>query len=492
MKKNIIKVTVFVLVFAVCALGMRSILRFKYLDSIFKAEMFYEQQEESVDVLVLGTSHSYQGINPAVLWDEYGYAAYDLAGSGQPIWNTYYYLEEALKTQTPKVIILDVFAVSFPYDYSEESFAIKNTYGLKWSKTKINAIKASVDFEEYGSQFLIELLQYHSRYSDLDEIDFSSYQANKDMYESHKGFYCYFRTVVTEDKDYSDVTEATPLSEKNEMYYRMILELAQSNDIPIIAVAIPFDANENYIKYFNSAEAIAEEYGVPFLNFMTDYKEDIGLSYIFDFADNNHLNFRGGEKLTKFMGSYLQENYSIPDRRGDEAYSSWDDNAEVYYSQVENYNITQIDNLTDLGEALTDERFTVIVTCDGSEVPEKNSLSASVHNFCVYMGIDEDLIYKGGVWIFEEGGLSYYSGLSEELTKYVRFNRYDDAKITVAEVQGESEDESSIETEIYVNKTEQSAVSSGLNVYIYDNLTKTTVDSVGFDFSNYELKRADG
>ncbi len=80
-EKNIIKITAFILIFVVGFMIMCSILSFKYIDGIFPMEMFYEQPEDSIDILVLGSSHSFEGINTAVLWDEYGYAAYDLCGS---------------------------------------------------------------------------------------------------------------------------------------------------------------------------------------------------------------------------------------------------------------------------------------------------------------------------------------------------------------------------------------------------------------------------
>ena len=159
MKKNFLKITSFVLVFALTITGALYALNFKYLDSVYKFDAFYDLPENSVDVLVLGSSHAYQGINTAVLWKEFGYSAFNLCGAAQPIWNTYFYLEEALKTQTPKVIILDIYTLCYSADYSESSFAIKNTYGMKWSETKKDAIKASFDIEEDDYQYFIELLQ---------------------------------------------------------------------------------------------------------------------------------------------------------------------------------------------------------------------------------------------------------------------------------------------------------------------------------------------
>ena len=107
MKKTIFKIISFLVAFILTFTGIIQILDFKYLDSIFKVDSFYDLEDNTVDVLVLGSSHAYQGINTAVLWRNFGIASFNLCGAAQPIWNTYYYLEEALKTQTPKAIILD-------------------------------------------------------------------------------------------------------------------------------------------------------------------------------------------------------------------------------------------------------------------------------------------------------------------------------------------------------------------------------------------------
>ena len=234
MKKNFFKITAFLLAVVFTFLSFYNVYSFKYLDSVFKMKMFYEQEDNTVDVLVLGSSHIYQGFNTAVLWKQYGYAAYNLCGAAQPLWNTYYYLEEALKTQNPQVIILDVFTLSYTGEYGDTSYAIKNTYGLKWSQTKIDAIKTSFDMEKAGYQYFFEVLQYHSKYSDLKKTDFYPYQANKDMYENHKGFYCYFRTEAVKERE---AARTEPKKEMKQLYESAMAccEQLRAGNIHVIA-----------------------------------------------------------------------------------------------------------------------------------------------------------------------------------------------------------------------------------------------------------------
>ena len=100
----------------------------KYDYGICPITNFYRQPEDSVDVLVMGTSCGYAGVNTNILFEEYGIAAYNLCGAELPYWVTDYYLEEALKTQRPKVILLDAKAAIYRDDYSKRGRTILSTY----------------------------------------------------------------------------------------------------------------------------------------------------------------------------------------------------------------------------------------------------------------------------------------------------------------------------------------------------------------------------
>ena len=52
---------------------------------------FYNTLEkDTVDVLCVGSSHVYCGINPVQLYNDYGIAAYDLAAGSQAVWYSYF------------------------------------------------------------------------------------------------------------------------------------------------------------------------------------------------------------------------------------------------------------------------------------------------------------------------------------------------------------------------------------------------------------------
>lgn len=489
MLKNIAKAAVFVFVFLAGIITVSNTLNFKYLDSVFKVKMFYEQEDNTVDVLVLGSSHAYQGINTAVLWREFGIAAYDLCGAAQPIWNTYYYLEEALKTQTPKVILLDLYTIHYSNDYSEESFAIKNTYGLKWSDTKTAAIRNSFDTSKSKMQFYFPILQYHSRYSDLDKSDFYPYIANEAMYKNHKGFYCYYYATEIKNPNLVDVEYKNPLSEKNEKYLRMILELAGEKNIPVVLTALPFAGEPYHEAFFNSAKDIAAEYGCEFYDFLNEYADAVDIDYATDFSDGQHLNCFGGEKITRFFGKIFSDKYSVPDRRGDEKYQSWEDDANVYYRQKFNHDVTKFENIDSYADILSKDRYKIIITAatEASGDMTLNMIHKMMPLFTA-AGIEIKEYSKGGVWIIENGEVVYYNnGRYPGFGKSVSLGKFDDAYISSEEVEVD-DNKSYIKLKLSVNGEDKTVVSKGVNIYIYDTFIQSTVDIAGFDFADGEFR----
>lgn len=491
MKKNILKITSFLLACGLTFAGITHILDFKYLDSVFKVDSFYDLEENTADVLVIGSSHAYQGINTAVLWKEFGIPAFNLCGAAQPIWNTYYYLEEALKTQTPKAIILDTYYVHMTDDYTDASTAIKNTYGLKWSDTKINAIKSSFDTEKTGNQYFFSILQYHSRYSDLNKADFYPYQANKDMYENHKGFYCYFKSASVTERDLTVYDYYNAFTEKIDFYYRKIFELANSKNIPIIPIAIPFNAEAYHQGFFNTAKYISEkEYGTKFYNFLTEYKDAIALDYSTDFSDNQHLNYIGNTKLTRFLGDILKNEYNTPDRRGDDKFSSWEADAEVYYKQLDNYQVTKINNLIDYAEVFKNDRYKIVMTASFPEydiIPD--AAKSNLNNFFRTVGISNSEMHKSGMWIFENGEKTYYNDCSDKnFSKAVKLGQYGGIAVKRTEHMFD-EFETFFVNSIYANKADATIANYGLNIYVYDNFTQSKVDMVALNFSDNSFKR---
>jgi len=50
----------------------------------------------------------------------------------------------------------------------------------------------------------------------------------------------------------------------------------------------------------------------------------------------NHVNIFGAEKYTSFLGNYLQEKYSLPDKRNEQKYQEWNDLYDEWSKEKQN------------------------------------------------------------------------------------------------------------------------------------------------------------
>ena len=87
-------------------------------------------------------------------------------------------------------------------------------------------------------------------------------------------------------------------------------------------IAVPYPADEAKQRMMNSAQAIADEYGIAFYNLfdvegLVDFDTDC-------YDAMSHLNPDGAVKVSAWLGETLSAAYDLPDRRGNAGYAHWD------------------------------------------------------------------------------------------------------------------------------------------------------------------------
>lgn len=282
---------------------------------------FYSQPKDTVEVLAVGTSMTYAGVNTNVLWANWGIAAYDLASAEQQYWNTYYYLKEALKTQHPKLILLDAKPATYPNDDTKRGRAIFSTFGILCPETRFEAIRetAGTDWLDYALGFP----QLHEEWKHITLSSFSPSSWTGGRTANWKGF---VEREGTEKHDkpslvWTDIKRNINVREAE--YFLKICDLAEENGIELLLIAYPNPDYASDHMYYNSLWELADGRGVPHINY-NDPEGHYRFRYSSDFADWQHLNTQGSIKLSKLLGAYLEENYDLSDNRGNAKYSTWD------------------------------------------------------------------------------------------------------------------------------------------------------------------------
>lgn len=468
MKKTVIRIVCFVLILIFVLVGVNNIFKVKYGDGIYDVTKFYELENDTVDVLILGSSHAFQDFNTGVLWNEYGMASYILGGSVQPMWNTYYYLKEALKTQTPELIVLEAYMTSFLDEYSDDSRIIKNNYGLKWSVDKINSLMVSIPRERW-SEFFLEYPQYHTRYTELSSEDFLENLGNT-LFDDWKGFGCNMVTTSLENVDISHIEDEIPLIEKTEKYYRKVIELAKEHDIPILVVVSPYAGiTEDEQAMYNMAENIADEYDVEFVNYNLNYR-NIGIDYVTDVADAGHLNYRGNVKFTKEIGKYIVDNYQVTDRRGNTEYQTWQDNADYIEELISNQKLLECVDVILFLEQMNNPNYKFLVSVDGT-------IDSDNLNFVsIISALNIDYIGTNGLWITDNEDIIWSSGNNTEVKQYFTFDRHDICMERLL-----VDDNGDYANKIIVDNCEYKKVVNGINILVYSIKTESVVDCIGIN-----------
>lgn len=310
--KKAIKIIAFLLVLAVCYHVVDHVMMIKTYDMV-SMNKYRELPPDTVDVLMVGSSHVGMNIDNQQIFDKYGIASYNLWVGMQPLWNSYYYLQEGLRYQNPKVVVVDVYLAAMDVEYSANTVAMKNIQSLPFGFEKIKAALDSFPTWQEALEAVWGLPYYHERFDELTEEDLDLLYAKNDLSVPTA---CYSEGTVpdVEMLDYRAITETMPLTEKNERYLRKLIALCQQRNIELILVTSPFNATEETAKRFNEIERIAAESGVVFLNYLKTYDLE-GIDVTTDFYDSGHFNSVGIAKYSSIIGKYLSENYDLRDCR---------------------------------------------------------------------------------------------------------------------------------------------------------------------------------
>ncbi len=368
----------------------------KYYDTTWPSTSsfadFYQLDKNTVDVLFLGSSHGVSSFSPPKLYDDYSIRSYNLSSELQSLLVSYYWLKEALRYQTPKVVVLDTY-IAYPYSVpdvlnSAEPATRISIDSMRWSKNKIEAVNdiASLDERQSKESYYFTNIRFHTRWKDLNENDFTFWEmdAHGKSTGGLKGFsalskYCGIEYLPFQKEMSEEKAEMVPLMQE---YLNRIVSLCKEQGIELILVKTP-TVQTNIAKY-NTLVDYAEENGIPYIDFN---EEEIYQSCNFDFskdaADGEHLNIWGAEKITDYMGRYFEEHCKI-EKRSD---AQWDSSSAYYAGIKKNCALSKVVDMNEYLQMIQDDRYTVFMSIKGEGV---NSLNDAIKSNLKALGLTSD------------------------------------------------------------------------------------------------------
>lgn len=336
-KRQALKSTIFICIFLTILVAVTYIIRTNGdVKDIFNG--FYAEEDDTLDVIMIGSSPVYPFYSSPKLWGEYGITCYPLSSHVQRPSAALPLLKEAYKTQEPQVVVFEMRMYTMEDGDMESNMAYARgvTDNMKYSLNRIYAINRLVADSNERYTYYFDIFKYHSNWKTMvlpDQIACFRYEKPHPL----KGFVIRDEVGPLEEERIPvctnlEETMAIP-KEQEERLYELLDYLKEQGQQALFIVS-PYRIEQQEQMMFNYMKPIISSYGYEFVN-MNEYYEEIGIDFSTDYYDyGGHVNALGAEKCTAFLGRLL-EGFKLPDKRGQKEYESWDRAYNLYCEENE-------------------------------------------------------------------------------------------------------------------------------------------------------------
>lgn len=314
----------------------------QYQNTFSKSCSFTTEPENSIDIALIGSSDLYSGFIPIKIWDKYGYTSTVISTPKQTVSRSYTFLEELLKTQKPKLLVIetDMFYAGIPVKGLTD--IINDKANGTPIKSKLKSTFKIISNMDIGGNIenRFTAFMFHDEWKKLKKDSLEKVIKNNDTVTCEHGYN--FNKIIfpANDNNRMDITNSTEkIPEENIMYIKKMLNLCDKMDIKIIFLEMPSLNSWNYARH-NAVEQFAQNMNIEFVDMnMKDNFDKSGIKCETDFRDNGeHLNYYGAEKATLFFGDIIENMYDsvLYDKRDNHDYMYWHKSSDAF---KEKYNI---------------------------------------------------------------------------------------------------------------------------------------------------------
>ncbi|MBO5999397.1 MAG: hypothetical protein J6P87_06885 [Lachnospiraceae bacterium] len=434
---------------------------------------FYKMDKDSVDVLFLGSSVVENAFDPQAIYDEYGIRSYNLGSEQQSAFLSYYWLKEALRSQSPEAVVLDTHFLYTMHAGSaintEDAFIRKCLDPMRLSPVKAEAVRelCRLDPSQSALSFYFTNLRYHTRWKSLTEADLvrAEYEASP-----LKGF-----GVITEPGPErfepfipGNTQAAYAFDPVTAEYMDRIAGLCRENGITLILCSLPGTNMDDGLH--NSLNAFASRHGLMYLNLGTpEYYAGIG-AVLPKENTVQHQNIFGAQKTSLFIGRVLADIAGVEGAR-DPQY----ENTRAHHDHIlQNARLVNTSDLADYLDLLKDCDDVVFMT---SFFDVASLYTPEIYEKMQALGLHIDMTDRSGhsyIAILEpgrkpveetnKGPLTVSGSIRDHRTFYtVRSGDYKIVDFDLIDVDG---------------RERAPLHHAGLNIVVYDPVLRRVIDSV--------------
>lgn len=358
------------------------------------------KETAKIDVCFYGSSHVYSNVGANVLWDEYGIAAYSLAGPEQPMSVTYHTMANSFKINKPQVAVVELFMVRAPLESTYDANRRKNQYvsaigTFPLSKEKYLAASELLGEEQKWNGFFF-FPMYHGNYEKLTKD--SVMEEDFDL----RGFKTVFAdmtakedVVIEEVYNTYLVAAQGELAEETKETLGRIRDLCKENEVELLFLVSPYVVSWGDAAGYAAIWKWAQEQGVDFLD-MNNHVEEIGLDWKADMCDLGHANYWGACKNSRWLGEYLTGNYALQDRRQEPGYDNWDKNTLILKHLLVKEEMNRAEDLGAVIKVLSNHKEKLWISIiSGNNIGQEQELTLQKYGFDIKDR--QAIFYKQGV-----------------------------------------------------------------------------------------------
>ena len=293
---------------------------YTYFNEVFKtkdvnrAQLFHNLPENSMDVIVLGSSHAQYSFIPSVFYQDTGLYSVIMGSACQPLEVSYQMLRETLKTQHPSLIILEVYTAMPLREACEADVCYVKAQYMMTGAEKYKTI----DYlpKEKALSYYNEFINNHNNwreFNDFDELLISSKNNDNTYLNGDMGYIEQEPVLPVENYWHANRYEETmdvELDDLDLVSLNDIYNLCRKNGIQLLMYKTPIDNIDalNY-SYLNKVWEWCDQHDVPYLD-MIALQDEIDFNMV-SHSDSYHCNIVGANAITSKIGEFAKDNFEF-------------------------------------------------------------------------------------------------------------------------------------------------------------------------------------
>ncbi len=276
-------------------------------------EQYRSEPKDSLDVLFFGSSIVYCDIAPGWIWEESGLRSWVMAGPEQTMALTYYYVREAQKTQSPRLMVLEASSLLFR-KYQDYSRA--NVSSMPLGPNRLAAVFRAAEWAEWKG-LVFPLYNYHARWTDMQR-----WEAEEHLHpalDALAGYTPLARSIPQTPRINRDRVPKEETYLENLVWLKRIGDLCQKKGVRLLVYLAP-SAARTQKEITERIGTDIQTLGLEFLD-LSDIAPELSVDDELDWYDPLHFNIRGAEKFSRWWGRTLAKELT-PDPEADR--ESWE------------------------------------------------------------------------------------------------------------------------------------------------------------------------